>query len=61
MTFERGSNYIIFYGCFSKAATFIEASDGKNVFFDSNGEFIFTDEFLKQGKVIITSLNDEDF
>lgn len=57
MTFERGSNYLINYGSFSKVATFVETANGKNVFFDLDGEFVFSDEFLAQGKVIITLLD----
>lgn len=59
MTFERGSNYLINYGTFSKVATFVEAANGKNVFFDDNGEFVFTDGFLAKGTVIITPLDDD--
>ncbi|MBU7316123.1 hypothetical protein [Paenibacillus oleatilyticus] len=59
MQFERGSTYLINYGSFSKAATFVEVTHGKNLFFDLDGEFVFSDEFLAQGKVIIAQLNDD--
>ncbi|GMX64412.1 hypothetical protein Elgi_36810 [Paenibacillus elgii] len=59
MTFERGSSYLINYGSFSKVATFVETEDGKNLFFDLDGEFVFSDEFLTQGKVILSRLKEE--
>jgi hypothetical protein len=61
MEFKQGVNYLIDYGTFNKLSTFLFRENDKNVFFDDNGKFVFTDAFLAKGTLTFEEINDNDF
>jgi hypothetical protein len=60
MEFQRGLPYEIRYKNLkkSKVGTYLCSSGGVNIFFDINGEFGVSDEFIKKGHVDIEEVPD---
>lgn len=60
MKFERGVPYEITYENLkkSKVGTYLCSNLGVNIFFDINGEFGVSDEFIANGHVVIEELPD---
>lgn len=56
MQFEIGETYHIDYGLTAKLATFLGKEEDKNVFFDVDGKFSFTDSFIAKGKIKFTKM-----
>lgn len=59
LKFEPGKIYNVNYGSFTKLATFLYSENGNNVFFDNNGEFVFSDKFLAKGSVKIEEIAED--
>lgn len=61
MDFKPLTAYIIDYGTVSKLATFTHTEKGINYFFDKEGIFALSDEFISSGKVTVQVMEDDFF
>lgn len=61
MDFKPLTNYLIDYGTVSKLATFQHKDKGINFFYDKDGIFALSDDFISSGKVTITEMEDDFF
>lgn len=60
MNFKPLSFYLIDYGTHTKIATFTNKEKNINYFFDIDGKFSLSDEFLKKGTITITEIEDDE-
>ncbi|OZB98049.1 hypothetical protein [Paenibacillus sp. XY044] len=60
MNFKPLSIYLIDYGTHTKLATFRIKQKNLNHFFDVDGEFSLSDEFLKRGVIVVTELEEDE-
>lgn len=60
MNLKPLSIYLIDYGTHTKLATFTSKQKNINHFFDTDGVFSFSDEFIKRGRITITEMKDDE-